>query len=49
MSWLGAGGFGAGLIVGWALSRLRGRHRRRWSLRFDWDDDSSLDPPPRNP
>jgi hypothetical protein len=40
--WPDVGVFGAGLIVGWALRWLRGRHHRRWSLRFDWDDDASV-------
>lgn len=45
MYWPDVGVFGAGFIVGWVIHRFRGHHRRRWSFRFDWDDDSTIGSP----
>jgi len=41
VAWLELGTFGAGLVVGLLLTHFRRRHRRRWSLRVDYDDEAA--------
>ena len=43
MPWIEVGTFGVGFLLGWLFHGLRRHHRRRWSLRVDYDDDAVID------